>query len=183
MNWYVSYTKKRQYCLNKVLSINFGDKDVSKSVPWHVAESCDTVVNMNLDASRSHLTVNICAWVLSKSYVVFSVTKEDPYQKENIDHNFRIIKTIYECKNTGDPRKTITMHYAAAKSATDTRLSRKQKKYAIISCKFESEGLMIELSKQSIIHPSVRKELKRKVRQGNPPKELLIKYWKKKWKN
>ena len=126
MNWYVSYTKKRQYCLNKVLSINFGDKDVSKSVPWHVAESCDTVVNMNLDASRSHLTVNICAWVLSKSYFVLSVTKEDPYQKENIHHKFRIIKTIYECKNTGDPRKTITMDYAAAKSTTDTRLSRWQ---------------------------------------------------------
>ena len=48
-------------CLNKVLLINFGDKDASKSVPWHVAESCETVVNINLDASRSHLTVNICA--------------------------------------------------------------------------------------------------------------------------
>ena len=35
-------------CLNKVLSINFVHKDVSKFVPWHVTESCHTVVSMNL---------------------------------------------------------------------------------------------------------------------------------------
>ena len=58
VNSYISFTLRGDGvdCLNKVLSINFDDNDVSKFVLWHVAESLKTVKNMNLHALRSDLT-------------------------------------------------------------------------------------------------------------------------------
>ena len=58
MNSYISFTLREDSvdCLNKLLSINFDDKDVSKFVLWHIAESRKTVNNMNLHALRSDLT-------------------------------------------------------------------------------------------------------------------------------
>ena len=58
VNSYISFTLREDSvdCLNKVLSINFDDKDVSNFVLWHVAESRKTVNNMNLHALRSDST-------------------------------------------------------------------------------------------------------------------------------
>ena len=60
LNSYISFTRSEDSvdCLNKVLSTNFDDKDVSKFVPWHVTESCNIIANMDLPASRSDLTVD-----------------------------------------------------------------------------------------------------------------------------
>ena len=60
VNSYISFTLREDIvdCLNKVLSINFDGKDVSKFVLWHVAESRKAVNNMNLHALRSDLTGN-----------------------------------------------------------------------------------------------------------------------------
>ena len=126
---------------------------------------------MDLLAWRLDLIIDCWAWVLSKIYVLSSITKEGPYKEGNIDTSFRKIKRIYKCKNTGDLWKTITVRCAAGESATRHSSFEEADKYAIICYYFENEGRMVKTSKKSSIYPIVRVELKRKIEQGKPPKK------------
>ena len=104
---------------------------------------------------------------MSKTYVVSAESRGGATKKK------RILKRIYKCKKAADLKKTIVMLCVPRRNATGKSSFNETDKHAFLSYSFENGERMIPPSPKSRIFPSVRQELKHKIKQGKPPKKAI----------